>query len=398
MRPSTIVLVGVLVACSWLVSEPSHAQADATLRSFASPGNAAPFRQKASFSSRETLAECPSIGISCGDNFAAQLTNTDCNLKDGSFADTYFFSGVAGETVTITMTSKTFDTFLYLNDPFGSRAAANDDFSGLGNNSRIIFTLTATGVWSVQATSLSTATVGDYNLALVCDSSTICASSGALTCGVPINGSLSTTDCVTGTSFVDFYDFNATAGVPVTFSYSAPGIPLLLTIQDSGGGLLASKAGSGSVSLTYTSTFTGRYVVGVTSSQAQATGPYTLSAACGAVSCAPGATALCLNNGRFRVTAAFQSSVGSGSGQAVPLTSDTGYFWFFTGTNVEMVVKVVNGCSFNSRYWTFAGGLTDVGVTLTVIDTQDGTAKTYVNPVGKAFLPIQDTVAFSRCP
>ncbi|MDQ2978584.1 MAG: hypothetical protein M3R62_05150, partial [Acidobacteriota bacterium] len=114
--------------------------------------------------------------------------------------------------------------------------------------------------------------------------------------------------------------------------------------------------------------------------------------------CTSSATNLCLNNGRFRVTATWQSPAASGIGNAVPMTSDTGYFWFFSANNVEMVIKVVNGCSFNSRYWTFAGGLTNVNVIMTVTDTQTGIVKTYVNPQGTAFQPIQDTSAFATCP
>ncbi|MDQ2979464.1 MAG: hypothetical protein M3R62_09595 [Acidobacteriota bacterium] len=114
--------------------------------------------------------------------------------------------------------------------------------------------------------------------------------------------------------------------------------------------------------------------------------------------CTPSSTALCLNNGRFRVTAFWQSTTASGTGNAVSMTSDTGYFWFFSSNNVEMVVKVVNGCSFNSRYWTFAGGLTNVNVTIQVTDTATGVVKFYRNPLNTAFQPIQDTAAFATCP
>jgi virginiamycin B lyase len=114
--------------------------------------------------------------------------------------------------------------------------------------------------------------------------------------------------------------------------------------------------------------------------------------------CNTSATNLCLNNGRFRVSTSWQTATGSGVGNAVSMTSDTGYFWFFSANNVEMVIKVVNGCGFNSRYWTFAGGLTNVSVTMTVTDTQSGNVKTYVNPQGIAFQPIQDTNSFATCP
>ena len=82
---------------------------------------------------------------------------------------------------------------------------------------------------------------------------------------------------------------------------------------------------------------------------------------------------------------------------AVSLTPDTGYFWFFDASNVEVVVKVLNGCSTNGHYWFFASGLTNVGVQLEVTDTVTGAMKPYSNPSGTAFQPVQDTAAFP-CP
>jgi hypothetical protein len=113
-----------------------------------------------------------------------------------------------------------------------------------------------------------------------------------------------------------------------------------------------------------------------------------------AFQCAGDTTGLCLNAGRFRVTATWQSPTASGAGTAVPLTSDTGYLWFFSSSNVELVVKVVDGRGFNNKFWVFAGGLTNVETTITVTDTQTGALKTYHNPPSTAFQPIQDTAAF----
>jgi hypothetical protein len=113
------------------------------------------------------------------------------------------------------------------------------------------------------------------------------------------------------------------------------------------------------------------------------------------LSCAPGATTLCLDGGRFRVDAEWQTSPeSSGSAHAVALTPDTGYFWFFAPNNVEMVVKVLEACSYNQRRWVFAGGLSNVHIVLNVTDTRSGAVKTYVNPQGEPFQPIQDTIAF----
>jgi hypothetical protein len=116
-------------------------------------------------------------------------------------------------------------------------------------------------------------------------------------------------------------------------------------------------------------------------------------------SCVENATTLCLNNGRFQVRATFNAPTGqSGNAQVVKLTGDTGYLWFFNPSNVEVVVKVLNGCGVNNRYWVFAGGLTNVRTVITVTDTQTGATKTYINPQGTAFQPIQDTNAFATCP
>ncbi len=118
-------------------------------------------------------------------------------------------------------------------------------------------------------------------------------------------------------------------------------------------------------------------------------------------SCVANATTLCLNNDRFQVTARYETAGGlSGDAKVVELTPDTGYLWFFAATNVELVVKVLDACGFPTapRFWVFAGGLTDVQVDLTVVDSHLGVTRTYRNPLGTPFAPIQDTNAFSTCP
>jgi hypothetical protein len=115
--------------------------------------------------------------------------------------------------------------------------------------------------------------------------------------------------------------------------------------------------------------------------------------------CTPSATAMCLNNNRFRVTATFSTPAGqSGQAQVVKLTDETGYLWFFDSSNVEVVVKAINACRFNNRYWIYSAGLTDVQVVMTVTDTLTGTFKTYNNPQGVAYQPQLDSSAFATCP
>jgi hypothetical protein len=87
---------------------------------------------------------------------------------------------------------------------------------------------------------------------------------------------------------------------------------------------------------------------------------------------------MCLCSSRFSVEVDWSTLSGSsGKGTAVPLTSDSGYFWFFENTNVELLVKLMDKREVNGHFWFFWGAMTDVQYTITVIDTQTGEVKTY---------------------
>ena len=109
--------------------------------------------------------------------------------------------------------------------------------------------------------------------------------------------------------------------------------------------------------------------------------------------CGPGS--LCLNGGRFRVTASWSVPTQGTNGVGVPvaLTGDTGYFWFFTPNNVELVVKVVDGRAVNDHFWFFSGALSDVEYTILVTDTVTGDQRAYFNPQG-TLESLADTSAF----
>jgi hypothetical protein len=109
-------------------------------------------------------------------------------------------------------------------------------------------------------------------------------------------------------------------------------------------------------------------------------------------SCATGGQELCVQSQRHKIRVYWQIAGGQqGRGNAVQLTADTGSFWFFHPDNVEMVVKVLDACTLNNAYWVFAGGLTNVQVIWTVTDTVSGAIRTYMNPLGTPFAPVQDT-------
>ena len=89
-----------------------------------------------------------------------------------------------------------------------------------------------------------------------------------------------------------------------------------------------------------------------------------------------------LLGGRFLVRVDFWSPPFEGRGQALALTPDTGAFWFFDPSNLELMVKVLDGRAVNGKFWVFYGALSDIDYTLTVTDGFTGQSKTYRNPRG----------------
>jgi len=114
--------------------------------------------------------------------------------------------------------------------------------------------------------------------------------------------------------------------------------------------------------------------------------------------CADNAHTLCVNHERFQIRAHYTTATQDGEGTAVPFADESGSFWFFSPTNIEIDAKVLDGCALNHRYWVFAAGLTSVNVELDVTDTKTGVVKTYRNPAGHIFTTIADTKAFATCP
>jgi hypothetical protein len=114
---------------------------------------------------------------------------------------------------------------------------------------------------------------------------------------------------------------------------------------------------------------------------------------------AHGDGSLGLQGGRFRVAATWTvpATGASGSAIAVPLTAESGLFWFFSPANIELMVKVIDACSVYDRFWVFGSGLTNVEVTLTVEDTWSGRTEQFAHAGGGLFEPFADTASFDVC-
>ncbi len=117
--------------------------------------------------------------------------------------------------------------------------------------------------------------------------------------------------------------------------------------------------------------------------------------------CSPSADTLCLAGGRFAAEISFRTpNAGTGHGHAVPLSGQSGLFWFFDSSNAEMLIKVIDGCQVPglNAYWVFYAATTNVDFTMTVTDTATGVVKQYNNPYGLAAKPVQDVLTFRSCP
>ncbi|HEV7506702.1 MAG TPA: Calx-beta domain-containing protein [Thermoanaerobaculia bacterium] len=114
--------------------------------------------------------------------------------------------------------------------------------------------------------------------------------------------------------------------------------------------------------------------------------------------CEPGDDRLCLAGGRFKVQIAWRTGTGQiGAGHGLPLSANSGTFWFFDASNSEMLIKVLDACQGFNAFWVYFAATTDVDFTATVTDTRTGIVKQYANPAGRAAVPVQDTSTFATC-
>jgi len=127
-----------------------------------------------------------------------------------------------------------------------------------------------------------------------------------------------------------------------------------------------------------------------------------------AVPCVADAHTLCLDDQagdeRYRVTVEYHTTEGGGDGQphpgnAIPLSSlgvtHGGLVWFFDKKNPEMLIKVLDGTNSNQHRWVFYSAGTNVGLKVSVEDTQTGATVPYANSDRHPAAPVLDTAAFT---
>ena len=337
--------------------------------------------------------ECVPHFISCGQTLFSDLSIFDCNVGSGIYLDVWFFTGTAGQRVTVNLASSSFDPFLTLHEPVDQEIVASNDNSGPGDDARISnFRLNRTSTrWGLGVANFNDPfDVGNYSLSLACQSP------APEPEPIPIAPSNLTATAISASEIKLRWRDNSTNEDAFIVEGKITTGGTFQEIGSVGANETVALLQEFIAGTPYTSRVRARNASGDSAYSNEATAT-TFGGATGP--CVANQTTLCLNNDRFKVEVDWRTLRGDeGPGMAVELTPDTGYFWFFNPENVEMVLKVLDGCDFNNRYWVFAGGLTNVEVQITVTDTETGAVRENVNPLGTPFQPIQDTEAFATCP
>jgi hypothetical protein len=71
----------------------------------------------------------------------------------------------------------------------------------------------------------------------------------------------------------------------------------------------------------------------------------------------------------FGVSLDFEFPTGSGhfeTAHGVQLTRDSGFFWFFDESNIEVTLKILDGRAVNGKYWIFLSSMTDLKFIATI--------------------------------
>ena len=115
--------------------------------------------------------------------------------------------------------------------------------------------------------------------------------------------------------------------------------------------------------------------------------------------CVPDDERLCLGNGRFALRGTWTDFQGrQGVFHAVPSTDGSGFFWFFDENSIEVIVKLIDGCSLNDHRWVFLAATTNVAYRLEVTDLRTGSVQRYSNLLGTRAAATTDITAFGCTP
>lgn len=111
--------------------------------------------------------------------------------------------------------------------------------------------------------------------------------------------------------------------------------------------------------------------------------------------CDESGRALCLGNGRFE---AIVQSGREAKRVMLPEGGNAGLFSLSPDEDLQLLLKVHDGCAANGHYWLDLATVTGAELTVKVRDTQTGRTWAYYHAAGSAPAPLRDVEAFASCP
>ena len=192
--------------------------------------------------------------ISVGDSYAGQLVAGGDSLADGAWFEPFWFSGEAGDAITISIASTDFNAYLLLADSTYTVIETDDD-SGGECNSHLSYVLPASGSYYVYVSSAYRNRIGQYEVSILPGtveprSTKQCGGffdiSGTLASGETVEGNLGTSDPMLQGSYYQIWDLAVPVGETVTVDFRSGdfdaflvlyrGFATAVTTNDDGGG------------------------------------------------------------------------------------------------------------------------------------------------------------------
>ncbi len=318
------------------------------------------------FASAAVTVSLAAIPIASGETKTGDLTQI-------GKVDQYSFYGSMGDTVIIRM-DMDFWPQIVLQAPNG--AVLESDYGG--ESAQIAaFKLNQTGTHYFSCSTHNSGYGSTYSVSLIKNPGSV--NSAEDPDGGPIENGQTKTGTIDPSADLDAFTFFAGAGDTVSIRMDTNFWPRIY-LQAPDGTIVASAYDGDSAQITaFTVDQTGTYFIICSGHEPGYQGSFGVSLTIipgPGVQCEDGGYNICLWNSRFYVEVDWSTPSGnSGKATAVPLTSDSGYFWFFENSNVELLVKVKDGCAVNDYFWFFWGAMTDVQYTINVVDMETGAVK-----------------------
>ena len=161
----------------------------------------------------EIPPEAPPQALPFGEVIQGEVAEGDSKDEGDRGFDAYVFSGVEGQRIQAIMRSGDFDTYLRISSAEGEFAelGSDDDGLGQGTDSRLNFTLPATGDYVLRASPLGADSDGLYSIQLIDRGPE--PTPGSVLIGATARGALAETDASADDgSFFDAYRFEAKEG------------------------------------------------------------------------------------------------------------------------------------------------------------------------------------------